>query len=202
MRFSEILTEATTNRVTVFYGGRFQPMHKGHFALYQSLTQRFGADNVFIASTFGQKQQAMHKSGDFVTDPFTFEEKASIANEMFGISTDKFVNTQPYRPEQVKVGRSDSEYALILAFSEKDAGRLKSGGVLAPLPEDTSRLQTPDEDRVYFVTMPVNEGGMSATDFRQTMASEKPEAEKKKMFTQFFGKMNDRVFKFIENRLT
>ena len=50
--------------------------------------------------------------------------------------------------------------------------------------------------------MPVNEGGMSATDFRQTMASEKPEAEKKKVFTQFFGKMNDRVFKFIEQRLT
>ena len=97
MRYAQ-LTEDVATDIAVFYGGRFQPMHKGHYALYQSLAQRFGADNVFIASTFGQKQQAMHKSGDFTTDPFTFEEKASIANQMFGIPTDKFVNTQPYRP--------------------------------------------------------------------------------------------------------
>lgn len=202
MRYSDLLMEATTDKVTVFYGGRFQPMHNGHFQLYKQLASRFGADNVFIATTFGAKQQAMHASGDYSTDPFTFEEKASIANEMFGIPTDKIVNTQPYRPEVVKVGRSEAETAIVLAFSEKDAGRLKSGGVLAPLPDDTSKLQTADENRVYFVTMPVNEGGMSATDFRQTMASEKPRAEKEKVFKQFFGSMNDRVFNFIEKRLT
>ena len=70
------------------------------------------------------------------------------------------------------------------------------------MPDDTTKLQTADENRVYFVTMPVNEGGMSATDFRQTMASEKPRAEKEKVFKQFFGSMNDRVFNFIEKRLT
>ncbi|NCW62658.1 MAG: hypothetical protein EBW04_00735, partial [Betaproteobacteria bacterium] len=80
MRYSDLLMEATTDKVTVFYGGRFQPMHKGHFGLYSKLVQRFGADNVFIATTFGQKQQAMHGSGDYSTDPFTFEEKASIMN--------------------------------------------------------------------------------------------------------------------------
>lgn len=202
MRYSDLLMEATTDKVTVFYGGRFQPMHKGHFGLYSKLVQRFGADNVFIATTFGQKQQAMHGAGDYSTDPFTFEEKASIMNAMFGIPTDHVINTQPYKPELSKVGRSEAESAIVLVFSEKDAGRLKAGGVLAPLPDDTSKLQTADENRVYFITMPTEQGGMSATDFRQTMASEKPKAEKQKVFSQFFGKMDERIFNFIEKRLT
>lgn len=201
MRYTDLLNEATTDQVTVFYGGRFQPMHKGHYALYKQLGSQFGASNVFIATTFGAKQQAMHSKGDFSTDPFTFEEKAKIASQMFNIPTDRFVNTQPYRPDVTLVGRTKSNTATVLAFSDKDAGRLNSGGVLQELPDDRANLQTEDENRVYFVTMPVNEGGMSATDFRQVMASEQPVEEKQKLFTQFFGKFDTDIFNFIEERV-
>lgn len=202
MRISEILTEAIAKQITVFYGGRFQPMHQGHFALYRRLTAKFGADNVFIATTFGQKQQSLHAAGDYSTDPFTFEEKASIMHQMFGIPTSNIVNTQPYKPDLSLVGRDPATTATVLAFSEKDAGRLKSGGVLAPLPDDINNLQTTDENRVYFDTLPAEQGGMSATDFRKVMASNVPEQEKAQEFVKFFGKFNQDVFDFIQQRLT
>ena len=41
--------------IAVFYGGRFQPMHQGHRDVYKHLVTKFGADNVFIATTFSQK---------------------------------------------------------------------------------------------------------------------------------------------------
>lgn len=192
------LFEAKTDNVTVVYGGRFQPMHQGHFALYKRLQSRFGADNVFIATTFGQKQQAMHKAGDYSTDPFTFAEKQDIMNRMFGIDKSQILDTSPYQPDISKAGRDDTKTALILAFSAKDAQRLKSGGYLRPLPENPP-YQTMDEVG-YIIEMPIEQGGMSATDFRKAMATGTPE-EKEKVFNAFFGKMDKQVFKFIEDRL-
>ena len=46
------------------------------------------------------------------------------------------------------------------------------------------------------------QGGMSASDFRADMASEGNEEAKKQAFTKFFGKYNEQIFKFIEERLT
>ena len=46
------------------------------------------------------------------------------------------------------------------------------------------------------------QGGMSASDFRATMASQEDEDSKKQAFTKFFGKYNEQIFKFIEERLT
>ena len=189
MRISDIITESIANQITVFYGGRFQPMHSGHFALYKKLVNKFGADNVFIATTFGKKQQSMHGADDYSTDPFTFEEKASIMSKMFGV------------PDVSLVGRDKSNTATVLVFSEKDAGRLKPGGVLAPMPDDMNNLQTEDENRVYYITMPIENGGMSASDFRAVMSSDAEFEEKKKTFTEFFGKFDQPIFDFIEDRL-
>ena len=201
MRISDIITESIAKQVTVFYGGRFQPMHSGHFALYKKLVNKFGADNVFIATTFGKKQQSMHGADDYSTDPFTFEEKASIMSKMFGVPANHIVNTQPYKPDVSLVGRDKSNTATVLVFSEKDAGRLKPGGVLAPMPDDMNNLQTEDENRVYYITMPIENGGMSASDFRAVMSSDAEFEEKKKTFTEFFGKFDQPIFDFIEDRL-
>jgi hypothetical protein len=207
MRINDIIKESiqlleSVENVAVFYGGRFQPMHQGHFALYKRLVSQFGADNVFIATTFGQKQQAMHQAGDFSTDPFTFKEKAYIASKMFGIPQDHIVNTQPYRPDLSLIGRDPATTATVLAFSEKDAGRLKAGGALAPYPRDGGELESTASGRAYFLAMPIEAGGMSATDFRKAMASDAPEQEKIKTFQQFFGKFDQEIFNFIQERLT
>jgi hypothetical protein len=203
MYISEIINEVAGQSIAVFYGGRFQPMHKGHFGLYNQLTSRFGVDNVFIATTFGKNQQIMHSAGDYSTDPFTFEEKSSIAYKMFDVKPGHIVDTRPYNPDVKLIGRDPETTVVVLAFSEKDAGRLKSGGALSPLPEDTSNLQSVSEGKSYFITMPVNEGGMSATDFRTTMADESiDDAKKQNVFQQFFGKFDQEVFDFIKERVS
>lgn len=195
-----IITEKVDN-VAVFYGGRFQPMHQGHHALYKRLVAQYGAANVFIATTFGKKQQAMHAAGDYSTDPFTFEEKADIASKMFGISRDHILNTPPYQPDLGIAGRDPSNTATVLAFSEKDAGRLKAGGALAPYPDNEDELLPASQGRVYFLTMPIEAGGMSATDFREVMAGDADPQKKEKVFKKFFGKFDQEVFNFIESRL-
>ena len=37
-------------KVVVVYGGRFQPMHKGHYGTYQHLVKKIGKNNVFISA--------------------------------------------------------------------------------------------------------------------------------------------------------
>ena len=194
MRINDIILESVSN-VVVFYGGRFQPMHQGHRDVYKHLVSKFGADNVFIATTFSKKAQAAHMAGNYSEDPFTFDEKKSIMSKMFGIPADKIINSNPYRSEPSTVGKDNNKFATVLVYGEKDAGRLS--GVL-DYPSDNS--VTPGN--IYAYVAPLMQGGMSASDFRRTMASDAPEEEKKKVFQQFFGKFDQEVFTFIDQRLT
>jgi hypothetical protein len=201
MKVSEIIYEVTLNEapatnIAVFYGGRFQPMHDGHFQLYNQLTSRFGADNVFIATMLAG-------GADKDKNPFTFDEKAQLMNKMFGIPVDHVIDTQPYKPELDKVGRDPANTALVLAFSDKDAGRLRETETLRKLPDDLKGLESAETPRVYFVTMPTNNAGMSATDFRDAIKNPQLSDEDKiKKFTEFFGKFDPEVYKFIQQRLT
>lgn len=206
MRYSDIiLTEAQAKQITVVYGGRFQPMHAGHNSLYQKLTQRFGKDNVFVATTVSKEAQTQQKAGNFSKDPFTFEEKTYIAKKMFGIQN--IVQTSPYRPELDKMGRDPNTSGVVLVFSEKDAGRLKSSPSIHPLPKDLNSMEAYYEDgnmkRAYILEMPIEEGGMSATDFRKDMSnSELDDNEKQNTFVKFFEKFDQEIFDFIKERLS
>lgn len=188
--------------ITVFYGGRFQPMHVGHYQLYKDLIGKFGADNVFIATMFGQKQQKMHKMDDFSTDPFTFEEKQRIMARMFKISPNRVIETQPYKPDVSMVNRDPDNTAVVLAFSEKDAGRLQHNGRFKELPTKFDNLLPVSAGVSYFITMPVYSDNMSATDFRNIMSSDTDAQTKQDTFKQFFGNFDQAVFNFIERRLT
>lgn len=191
--------------IVVFYGGRFQPMHQGHRDVYEHLVSKFGADNVFIATTFSQKAAKAHASGNYSEDPFTFDEKKSIMTKMFGIPADKIVNSNPYRSEPSTVGRDNNTTSTILVYGEKDAGRL-GGGSIVPLPDNMSELVPHSEGKIYAYVAPLMQGGMSASDFRIVMATGKTKEgkpmDKKQAFQSFFGSFDQQVFDFIEDRLT
>jgi hypothetical protein len=55
---------------------------------------------------------------------------------------------------------------------------------------------------IYFYEAPLMQGGMSASDFRAAMASDATPEAKQKEFTKFFGKFDQKIFSFIEDRLT
>ena len=192
MKYAQ-LTEDVASDVAVFYGGRFQPMHKGHHKVYMDLVEQFGSSNVFIATT-------LSKTATPERDPFTFDEKKMIMGSMFGIPADKVVQTQPYRPDVTLTGKDPNNTAVILVFSAKDAGRLKRGGFLRDY--EPGAEMVPSDQGAYIYEVPIQEGGMSATDFRTVMKNESLNDNQKMMqFREFFGSVNPKMFAFIKDKL-
>jgi len=209
MKFKQFLAEEAKKNLVVFYGGRFQPMHKGHYELYSSLVKKFGKDNVYVSTKLSKDAEKQHVKGDFSKDPLTFEEKVQVITKMFDIKKDHIVNADPYRPDLEKIGRDPKKTSVVLAFSEKDAGRLIPGKVMQPYPKDDKNLEplisgTEDDtkSRMYYVTMPVNFAGMSASDFRAIVIKDGDGPESKKAFKEFFGKDVDvSVLKMLVKKL-
>ena len=187
------LTEDIAKDVAVFYGGRFQPMHKGHHKVYMNLVEQFGSSNVFIATT-------VSKTATPERDPFSFDEKKMIMSGMFGIPEKQVVQTQPYRPDVKLTGKNPDNTAVVLVFSAKDAGRLKRGGFLRDY--EPGAEMVPSDQGAYIYEVPIQEGGMSATDFRTAMQSPQLDQNQKMMkFREFFGSINASVYNFIGKRL-
>jgi|TARA_B110000914_G_scaffold221621_1_gene233728 hypothetical protein len=192
MRYSQ-LTEAAATDIAVFYGGRFQPMHSGHYQVYMDLVRKFGSSNVFIATTIA-------KNATPEKDPFTQQEKTMLMQKMFNISSDKILNTQPYKPDVGMTGKDPDNTALLLVFSEKDAGRLKTGGYLRAY-KDGEQLTSSDEAG-YIYSVPVKDDGRSATTFRNIMRMPGvEEVKKQEAFKDFFGSFNPEVYEFIKDKL-
>lgn len=190
MRILELF-ESIAKTPVVFYGGRFQPMHKGHFGVYKHLVSKFGVDNVFIATMFGKKQQQAHAAGDYSTDPFTFQEKADIIATMYGVPKDHVVETMPYRPDISKIGRDPATNYLVLALGAKDAQRLGSGNVIQDykeniLPEPNKDPET-GQERAYKYTVPSMEGGINASQFRSDIKGTDNEGTLRDLFNNYFG---------------
>ena len=147
MRYAQ-LTEDIAKDIAVFYGGRFQPMHKGHNKVYMNLVEQFGSSNVFIATT-------VSKTATPERDPFSFDEKKMIMNTMFGIPEKQVVQTQPYRPDVSLTGKDPDNTAVVLVFSAKDAGRLKRGGFLKDYVAGAEMV--PSDQGAYIYEVPIQE---------------------------------------------
>ena len=206
MRILELF-EAIAKTPVVFYGGRFQPMHKGHYGVYKHLSEKFGANNVFIATMFGKKQQQAHVAGDYTTDPFTFQEKADIISTMYKIPKDHIVETMPYRPDLTKVGRDPATNYVVLALGDKEIDRLKVGNVIQEyqeniLPEPSVDPET-GQERAYKYTVPSQAGGINASSFRADIIKEDDQLQMQELFKEYFGnvqmepKSRDRIFGMV-----
>lgn len=192
MKYAQ-LTEDVASDIAVFYGGRFQPMHKGHHKVYMDLVEQFGSTNVFIATT-------VSKTATPERDPFSFDEKKMIMNTMFNIPADKVVQTQPYRPDVTLTGKDPNNTAVVLVFSAKDAGRLKRGGFLRDY--EPGAEMVPSDQGAYVYEVGIQEGGMSATDFRTVMKNDSLNDNQKMMkFREFFGSINPEMFAFVKDKL-
>ena len=86
------INELAEPTLLVIYPGRFQPFHKGHHAVYNWLTGKFGRNNVYIATS---------NKTDNLKSPFTFAEKAYFM-QLTGVPADRIVQaTQPYQIQNV-----------------------------------------------------------------------------------------------------
>ena len=141
----------------VIYPGRFHPFHQGHMASYNWLTQKFGENNVYIASSSVQDPE---------TSPFEYADKVKMATKL-GVPPGHIVNVKnPYQATEITSSLSNEERAntaLIFAVSEKDATRFNfapkkdgSPGYLQPVPDNKKSMKPMTEHGYVAITPTVN----------------------------------------------
>jgi hypothetical protein len=97
-------------------------------------------------------------------------------------------------------GKNPDNTAVILVFSAKDAGRLKRGGFLRDYVPGAEMV--PSDQGAYILEVGIQEGGMSATDFRNAMKNASLNDNQKMMiFREFFGSIEPKTYEFIRDKL-
>jgi len=172
-------------KAIVVYSGRFQPFHKGHYAAYQKLVSKFGANNVYIGTS---------DKSDGGKSPFNFKEKVVIMGKMFGIPPSKIVQvSNPYAPKEILSKFDGKTTAYIAAVGEKDANRL-AGKYFKPYKDKTGYGY---EEIGYTYIIPPEPEAISGTDVRKWLSSDDAE----KLFLKAYPKFDKEIYKMITSKL-
>jgi hypothetical protein len=141
----------------VIYPGRFHPFHLGHKASYDYLTNKYGENSVYIATSSVQDPE---------TSPFAYEDKVKMMTRL-GVPAGRIVQVKnPYQASEIVGGLSNEEKAataLIFAVSAKDGERFtfapkKNGdpSYLQPIPDNIKKLKPLTEHGYVAITPTVN----------------------------------------------
>ena len=187
----EILTEEV-NDIVVVYAGRFQPFHKGHYATYSHLVQKFGKDAVWIGTS--------NKSGG-PKDPFNFLEKKTIMTTMFDIPKNKVVQVKnPYNPTEILSGFSPKTTAFVTVVGEKDAQRLSSKYFKKFHAGAGFKPASGYGESSYVYTSPAQPNPISGTDVRKWLSTG-DESQRKAGFKKAYPKFNPKIYNMITQKL-
>ena len=202
----EIFEDRTNPKLLVILPGRFQPWHKGHHAVYNSLVKKYGRDQVFIATS---NKVELPKS------PFNFSDKTQFM-ALTGVPMDRVVESkQPYKAEEITKNFDAANTRLIFAVSEKDMAEdprfkswTKKDGTPAyfqPMPNDTSMMSTFDKHG-YIMTVPtvnftvLGQPMRSATEIRAQFASADLDTQKA-IVKDLFGNYDESVLRLMQQKL-
>lgn len=190
----------------VIYPGRFHPFHLGHKASYDWLTQQFGENNVYVASSNVQDPE---------TSPFTFADKVKMAAKL-GIPAGHVVNVKnPYQATEITSMLTPEEKAttaLIFAVSEKDAGRFnfapkKDGtpGYLQPVPKNKKSMKPMTKHGYVAITPTVNfrvkgADANSASQIRKQYLDGN-DADRNQIITDLYGAPDAELRDIFDTRL-
>ena len=180
-------------RIIVIYPGRIQPGHKGHKSSYDYLANKFGDENVYVATSDVTAP---------ITNPFSFTDKVEMLSKL-GIPASHIVKVRnPYQAQEITKDIPDPENtALVFAVSEKDMGgedpRFKFGtkkngelSYMRPYPKD-GKLQ-PLTKHAYVMVTPTTtfkirgEDANSATAIRK-MYKGGSEHDRKQIIHDLYG---------------
>ena len=189
------LQEVKSPKPIAIYPGRFQPMGSHHFKAYQNLVKKFGAKNVYIATSgvTGPKS------------PFTFAEKKKII-QAYGIPSNRIIKVRdPYKAVEI-TSKLPEDTPVVFGFGAKDAGRLTSGKYFRDYKEGDDLVGY--KENGYITVLPhiaLKVGGkeMSGTSIRAALGSkETEESEKLKIFKGIFGHSKKDIYKLVVDKLT
>lgn len=191
----------------VVYAGRFHPFHKGHAYVYKTLVNKFGAQNVYIA-TSGKV--------DPPKSPFTFEEKKKMMMHA-GVPATAIVQcSQPYRPIEILDSYNSDNTILLFGVGEKDmaedprfAFKPKKDGspsYFQPAQPGGEGMKS-FEEHGYIITVPtlqfdiVGKPMTGATEFRRNFANA-DEDTKKAMVADLYGTYSEEIYNIMNNKIT
>jgi hypothetical protein len=178
----------------VIYPGRFHPFHRGHLASYEYLVKKYGADNVYIATSDVQAP---------ITSPFSYADKVAMMTKL-GIPASHIIQVRnPYQAKEIYDNIPDADdTALIYAISEKDMqgdgarfkfGTKKNGepSYMQPLPENLKQLQPLTKHAYVDITPTVNfkvrgVDANSASEIRK-MYLKGNDADRDQIMTELYG---------------
>jgi len=190
----------------VIYPGRFHPFHLGHKASYDWLTNKFGENSVYIASSSVQAAD---------TSPFSFGDKMTMMTKL-GVPPGHVVNVKnPYQAVEITSSLSDEEKAdtaLVFAVSAKDAERFNfapkkdgSASYLQHLPDNEKGMQPMTKHGYVVVTPTVNfrvkgVDANSASQIRK-LYLDGNDADRDQIITDLYGTPDPELRDIFDQRL-
>jgi hypothetical protein len=192
-------------RIVAVYPGRFQPMLPHHLEVFLGLERKYGEAVIVTSSKTG------------ADSPFTFNEKAAIAKQMYGIGSNKIVQAaSPYNIAEYARALGD-DVVVVVAVGEKDMQndpRLPKGdrpvykkngelAALQPLEAHEGNLR-PVSQHAYVTVAPTVMTGnrpASASAFRKEFQSAHDDETAKEVFRRYFGKYNEATFQLVNSKL-
>ena len=199
------LFESDANPMVAIYPGRFQPFHKGHYAVYNFLVKKYGRDNVYITTS---NKVAPPKS------PFSFSDKLAFMR-LTGVPLDRVIETrEPYKPSEL-LNNYPNNARVIFCVSAKDMAEdprfarwsKKDGNptYFQPMPSNAAEMQGKDRHG-YILVAPtfqftvLNQPMNSATQIRELFAKS-DQATQQLIIKDLFGSYDAEVHKIMQSAL-
>ena len=184
----------------VIMPGGFHPFHAGHAALYQSIKEKYGDSDVYVAASNNQKQR-----------PFPFEIKEKLAR-ISGVQPGEFVQVKsPFVPTEITSKYDPDNDTIVFVRSEKDKneyplpGGIKKDGSPGYFQHIDSAGLQPFSKVGYMDYLPVKEfaGITSATQIREVWPSLNDE-QREEFVTEIYPHIvgNDRLIKNVVQLLS
>jgi cytidyltransferase-like protein len=209
----ELLFEQKENMLAVVYGGRFQPFHKGHYAVYKHLCKMFGTSKVWIATS--DKVNMNPDNGDI--SPLNFEERKEVMIRMFGIDPEHIIKCKnpAFAPVEI-LEKYKGPTSCVMAVGKKDVDRyahssfyeeypMKGGSPVPFSSIDHESLDDEETAKMYYLPMGDQAGSMSGTKARKLMAKlslDTPEKERKEVFKEIFGSYDDLTYQLLVSKMS
>jgi len=192
----------------VILPGRFQIFHKGHKASYDYLTKKFGADNVYVATSNVQAP---------MTSPFSYSDKVEMTSKL-GIPSSHVVQVKnPYQAQEITSSVDNpNDTVLVFAVSEKDMegdnarfrfGNKKDGSLtyMQPFPKSLGELE-PMTKHAYVMVVPtvtfkvLGKDANSASELRK-LYIDSDDNTREQIIAELYGDFDPRLKEIFDDRL-
>jgi hypothetical protein len=196
---TEPSAETPPKRTIAIFTGRFQPFHAGHYSIYEGLVEKFGKENVYIASS---------GKTDAIKSPFEFRDRQEIMTRMFDIPEEMIVQVKnPYAPVEI-LEKVPEDTTYVTAVSQKDSERLSGGKYFRNFDDVPEEERKGFKDQGYFIVAPemqlsIDGKNISGTQLRAVMGDPQiTDRAKQEIFTKVYGKFDQKIFDKIVKTTT